>query len=191
MMAQAAPAARGPARVSVMVQRIYEPSKSAGKFDRLWPCVHDIPAGHDPFRSAPGYLSVVNVETNIESRARSGSSARPACSRNENANANTNACACWIKASIVCPGLPVRLQPMSFSGAESFRKSSPVDTDWVNKGLDAFFDTDRHSGARRPVVCVTSGGTTVPLEQNCVRFIDNFSKGTRGALSAEQFLKVP
>ena len=42
----------------------------------------------------------------------------------------------------------------------------------------------------RPIVCVTSGGTTVPLEQHCVRFIDNFSGGTRGALSAEQFLLV-
>lgn len=42
----------------------------------------------------------------------------------------------------------------------------------------------------RPIVVVTSGGTTVPLERNCVRFIDNFSKGTRGALSAEQFLQV-
>lgn len=42
----------------------------------------------------------------------------------------------------------------------------------------------------RPIVCVTSGGTIVPLEQHCVRFIDNFSGGTRGALSAEQFLLV-
>nr|CAG4650252.1 EOG090X085T [Sida crystallina] len=41
-----------------------------------------------------------------------------------------------------------------------------------------------------PVVLVTSGGTTVPLEQNTVRFIDNFSAGTRGASSAEHFLKV-
>lgn len=45
-------------------------------------------------------------------------------------------------------------------------------------------------GQHRPIVVVTSGGTTVPLERNCVRFIDNFSKGTRGALSAEQFLQV-
>uniref|UniRef100_A0A061RPX1 Phosphopantothenate-cysteine ligase n=1 Tax=Tetraselmis sp. GSL018 TaxID=582737 RepID=A0A061RPX1_9CHLO len=41
----------------------------------------------------------------------------------------------------------------------------------------------------RPVVCVTSGGTTVPLEKQCVRFIDNFSTGTRGAKSAERFLE--
>jgi hypothetical protein len=33
------------------------------------------------------------------------------------------------------------------------------------------------AGTPRPVVVVTSGGTTVPLERNCVRFIDNFSEG--------------
>ena len=35
------------------------------------------------------------------------------------------------------------------------------------------------------LVCVTSGGTTVPLERRCVRFIDNFSSGNRGAASTE------
>ncbi|XP_052804801.1 phosphopantothenate--cysteine ligase-like [Mya arenaria] len=39
-----------------------------------------------------------------------------------------------------------------------------------------------------PIVLVTSGGTTVPLEGNTVRFIDNFSIGTRGSASAEYFL---
>lgn len=39
-----------------------------------------------------------------------------------------------------------------------------------------------------PVALVTSGGTTVPLEKNTVRFLDNFSSGTRGAVSAEVFL---
>lgn len=38
------------------------------------------------------------------------------------------------------------------------------------------------------IVLVTSGGTIVPLESNTVRFIGNFSAGTRGASSAEQFL---
>lgn len=42
--------------------------------------------------------------------------------------------------------------------------------------------------AHGKIVCVTSGGTTVPLERNTVRFIDNFSTGTRGAASAERFL---
>lgn len=45
----------------------------------------------------------------------------------------------------------------------------------------------KHENKR--VVLVTSGGTTVPLELNVVRFLDNFSAGTRGATSAEYFLK--
>eukprot|EP00854_Cymbomonas_tetramitiformis_P023563 gene23563-28535_t len=44
-------------------------------------------------------------------------------------------------------------------------------------------------GKARPVVVVTSGGTTVPLERRCVRFIDNFSAGNRGAASTEYFLE--
>ncbi|KAL3229137.1 Phosphopantothenate--cysteine ligase CAB2 [Nakaseomyces bracarensis] len=47
----------------------------------------------------------------------------------------------------------------------------------------------QHEHGRDKIVLVTSGGTTVPLENNTVRFIDNFSAGTRGAASAEQFLK--
>ena len=41
----------------------------------------------------------------------------------------------------------------------------------------------------RPIILVTSGGTSVPLELNTVRSIENFSTGTRGARSAEFFLK--
>jgi phosphopantothenate-cysteine ligase len=41
----------------------------------------------------------------------------------------------------------------------------------------------------RPIVLVTSGGTTAPLERSSVRFIDNFSSGSRGAASAEYFLE--
>lgn len=48
---------------------------------------------------------------------------------------------------------------------------------------------NRHAHDDRRVVLVTSGGTTVPLEQQTVRFIDNFSAGTRGATSAEYFLQ--
>jgi phosphopantothenate-cysteine ligase len=47
---------------------------------------------------------------------------------------------------------------------------------------------ERHAGSGRRVVLVTSGGTTVPLETQTVRYIDNFSAGTRGATSAEYFL---
>lgn len=47
-----------------------------------------------------------------------------------------------------------------------------------------------HMAAARRVVLVSSGGTTVPLENQTVRFIDNFSAGTRGATSAEYFLEA-
>jgi phosphopantothenate-cysteine ligase len=46
-----------------------------------------------------------------------------------------------------------------------------------------------HADQGRRVVLVTSGGTTVPLEAQTVRYIDNFSAGTRGATSAEYFLE--
>ncbi|KAF7829891.1 phosphopantothenate--cysteine ligase 2-like [Senna tora] len=46
------------------------------------------------------------------------------------------------------------------------------------------------NGNARRVVCVTSGGTTAPLEQRCVRYVDNFSSGHRGATSTEYFLKA-
>lgn len=49
---------------------------------------------------------------------------------------------------------------------------------------------NRHAEESRRVVLVTSGGTTVPLENQTVRFIDNFSAGTRGATSAEYFLQA-
>lgn len=48
----------------------------------------------------------------------------------------------------------------------------------------------QHAAVNRRVVLVTSGGTTVPLERQTVRFIDNFSAGTRGATSAEYFLQA-
>lgn len=48
---------------------------------------------------------------------------------------------------------------------------------------------NHHVESNRRLVLVTSGGTTVPLENQTVRFIDNFSAGTRGATSAEYFLQ--
>jgi len=42
---------------------------------------------------------------------------------------------------------------------------------------------------QRPIVVVTSGGTTADLERNSVRCLDNFSTGTRGAVSVEYFLR--
>ena len=43
---------------------------------------------------------------------------------------------------------------------------------------------------KRKVVLVTSGGTLVPLELQPVRYIDNFSTGTRGAAAVEQFIRL-
>ncbi|XP_059807881.1 phosphopantothenate--cysteine ligase [Hypanus sabinus] len=48
----------------------------------------------------------------------------------------------------------------------------------------------QHAGQGRRVVLVTSGGTKVPLESRTVRFLDNFSSGWRGAVSAEYFLNL-
>jgi len=39
-------------------------------------------------------------------------------------------------------------------------------------------------------VLITSGGTSVPLEKNTVRSVENFSTGARGARSAEYFIKA-
>lgn len=63
------------------------------------------------------------------------------------------------------PGIEARL--------EGFLKDLPLD----------------ENGSTPPVALVTSGGTIVPLESRTVRFIDNFSIGTRGATSAEFFLR--
>lgn len=43
----------------------------------------------------------------------------------------------------------------------------------------------RQKDSGRRLALVTSGGTIVPLEQEMVRFLDNFSAGSRGAISAE------
>lgn len=51
------------------------------------------------------------------------------------------------------------------------------------------FITHHNEHTHKKIALVTSGGTTVPLENNTVRFIDNFSAGTRGATSAEYFLE--
>lgn len=48
----------------------------------------------------------------------------------------------------------------------------------------------REVGPAARVAVVTSGGTTVPLERNTVRYIDNFSTGGRGAACAEGLLRA-
>lgn len=58
--------------------------------------------------------------------------------------------------------------------------SSSVDATWLY-----FVSPCSVNGKAKRVVCITSGGTTVPLEKQCVRYIDNFSSGHRGAASTE------
>jgi len=75
-----------------------------------------------------------------------------------------------------------------FSAEEYFRTQLPPATLQGDiEGVRTFVQDNLASGRR--VVLVTSGGTTVPLELNVVRFLDNFSAGTRGATSAEYFLR--
>ncbi|KAL5779582.1 hypothetical protein ACOSQ2_010319 [Xanthoceras sorbifolium] len=71
---------------------------------------------------------------------------------------------------------------------ESFFESAPLlkDREMISEKLKEFIQ----NGRKKRVVCVTSGGTTVPLEQRCVRYIDNFSSGHRGAASTEYFVKA-
>ncbi|KAI5464202.1 DNA/pantothenate metabolism flavoprotein [Mariannaea sp. PMI_226] len=70
-----------------------------------------------------------------------------------------------------------------------FEQNPPPRNLEAHKALANDFIT-AHGAAGRRVVLVTSGGTTVPLEKQTVRFIDNFSAGTRGATSAEYFLEA-
>ncbi|KAI9918495.1 hypothetical protein PsorP6_011976 [Peronosclerospora sorghi] len=70
---------------------------------------------------------------------------------------------------------------------EYFRETSPPK--WMNacrKQVEEFLDHHRIVG--KCVAVVTSGGTTVPLERNTVRFVDNCSTGFRGAASVEYLL---
>ncbi|XP_026292857.1 phosphopantothenate--cysteine ligase-like [Frankliniella occidentalis] len=62
----------------------------------------------------------------------------------------------------------------------------PPDLDENRKLIEEF--CDRHLERKSRIVLVTSGGTTIPLEHHTVRFVDNFSAGTRGAASVEYFL---
>ncbi|KAK8813326.1 hypothetical protein WA158_002918 [Blastocystis sp. Blastoise] len=57
----------------------------------------------------------------------------------------------------------------------------------IQQRVGSFVEESKKNNKR--VVVISSGGTTVPLEKNTVRFIDNFSTGSRGATSAEYFLE--
>eukprot|EP00732_Lithocolla_globosa_P006073 Lithocolla_globosa_v1_NODE_6771_length_1037_cov_8.634420.p1 type:complete len:314 gc:universal NODE_6771_length_1037_cov_8.634420:970-29(-) len=79
-------------------------------------------------------------------------------------------------------------QTKDISVDEFFASTEPPPSLEKNKEKLAAF-LELHKKAGRKVALVTSGGTTVPLETQTVRFVDNFSAGTRGATSAEYFLK--
>ncbi|XP_045496534.1 phosphopantothenate--cysteine ligase [Colias croceus] len=77
---------------------------------------------------------------------------------------------------------------MSGSWEEFFATHLPPTDFEDNRSLLKEF-CERHDRQGHKIVLVTSGGTTVPLEHNTVRFVDNFSAGKRGAASAEYFLE--
>ena len=73
------------------------------------------------------------------------------------------------------------------SSTASNHKNNIKDNDILQHKLQNF--TVRHTSHHIPLALVTSGGTSAPLEHNCVRYLDNFSTGTRGAYAVEEFLK--
>ena len=75
--------------------------------------------------------------------------------------------------------------------AAAYFKDNPVPKSLRNHEtlVKEFINFHLQNAPERRIVLVTSGGTTVPLETQTVRFIDNFSAGTRGATSAEYFLQ--
>eukprot|EP01084_Bolivina_argentea_P091741 165125_1 len=77
----------------------------------------------------------------------------------------------------------------NFQDVNDFLKEStpPKDLDETRTKLKQFIE--HHKNSSDPFVLITSGGTTVPLEKNTIRFIDNFSGGTRGSASVEYFLQ--
>ena len=76
------------------------------------------------------------------------------------------------------------------SEGEAYFLNNPAPTGLErHRKLVRAFVTDQVYSHRK-IVFITSGGTTVPLENQTVRFIDNFSAGTRGATSAEYFLEA-
>lgn len=91
-------------------------------------------------------------------------------------------------------GLEVTPGKLNVDIASFFNSAPPLRDDHnVFRKLHKFVELHISSPAkekRRRIVCVTSGGTTVPLEQRCVRYIDNFSSGHRGATSTEYFIKA-
>ncbi|CAD7957474.1 unnamed protein product [Amoebophrya sp. A120] len=72
---------------------------------------------------------------------------------------------------------------------EFFKKSTPpADLTAVRQQVAKLV---QELSENEKVILVTSGGTSVPLEKNQVRSIENFSTGGRGARCVEEFLRQP
>ncbi len=69
---------------------------------------------------------------------------------------------------------------------EKFFEENPKPKNYDDASVNIAKFCKKHVGKK--VVLVTSGETTVPFEKNTVRFLDNFSQGTRGSASTERFL---
>lgn len=81
--------------------------------------------------------------------------------------------------SFVASGTPYR--------EEAFRLSLQSNLLYDDDNLRDFLASAHRRNLR--IAVITSGGTIAPLEKSCVRFIDNFSTGTRGATATEFFLR--
>jgi phosphopantothenate-cysteine ligase len=89
------------------------------------------------------------------------------------------------------PDLAGSMDVATTAEVEGFYFECPASSVEAQQQIAEFFRHHAPNGRlERPVVCVTSGGTTVPMERNCVRYIDNFSAGTRGAMSTQEFLEA-
>ncbi|KAA1093540.1 hypothetical protein PGTUg99_026403 [Puccinia graminis f. sp. tritici] len=78
-----------------------------------------------------------------------------------------------------------------FSSERYFQTQSPPShLEEIVSRVRSFVNFHASHHPNRRIVLITSGGTTVPLEHNVVRFLDNFSAGTRGSASAEAFLRT-
>ncbi|GJV25086.1 phosphopantothenate--cysteine ligase 2-like protein [Tanacetum coccineum] len=70
-----------------------------------------------------------------------------------------------------------------FNGTPPGPRLSNVSNIFMGPGLQELIEkltVNNGSEGLKRVICVTSGGTTLPLEQRYVRYIDNFSSGHRG-----------
>jgi phosphopantothenate-cysteine ligase len=72
---------------------------------------------------------------------------------------------------------------------EEYFESTPAPSDLAATTSKVVQFITQNQLLKKKVVLITSGGTTVPLEKQTVRFLDNFSAGTRGSTSAEYFIE--